>query len=234
MIEVISLSFSYETTPVLTGVDLFLRRGETLVLSGPSGAGKSTLARLIAGLDVPDHGEIKIDDRIMNHGAKRVLPHQRSIGMVFQQPALWPHMTVEAHLGFVATGNLKERKQKIWGLLEATGLGSLSTRRPDQLSGGQAHRLGIARALAAGPRYLIMDEPFANIDPKTKNGMIELVKSESAALGAGLFVITHDDREASLIGGQRLWMRDGKLGHEQEVEASSLSTGRRYHREPEQ
>lgn len=214
MIEVNSLFFSYDETPVLSGIDLSLCRGGNLILSGVSGAGKSTLIRLIAGFEIPDSGEIKIDNKVMNDRSGMVLPYQRSIGMVFQQPALWSHMSVEAHLKFVARGDRKDQKQKVLKLLKATGLDLLANRLPNQLSEGQAHRLGIARALAAQPRYLIMDEPFANLDPETKDKMIQLVQSESIALGAGLLLITHDDREASLIGGKRLWMREGKLWEE--------------------
>ncbi len=210
MIEVNSLFFSYDNTPVLSGVDLTLHRGKSLILSGVSGAGKSTLIRLIAGFDIPDSGEIIIDNKVMNDSGGMVLPHQRSIGMVFQQPALWSHMSVKAHLDFVVPSQ-KGYKENNTRLLKAVGLESLANRMPNQLSEGQAHRLGIARALAAQPRYLIMDEPFANLDPETKDEMIQLVKSESKALGAGLLLITHDDQEALLIGGERLWMREGKL-----------------------
>ena len=210
MIEVNSLFFSYKKIPVLSGIDLILSREKNLILSGMSGVGKSTLIRLITGLEVPDSGMIKIDGKVMNNEDEIVLPSQRSIGIVFQQPALWPHMSVKAHLDFVSHGKI-DQKEKNLRLLKSVGLESLADRLPDQLSEGQAHRLGIARALAAEPRYLIMDEPFSNLDPKTKDEMIQLVRSQSAALGAGLLLITHDDREASLIGGERLWMREGKL-----------------------
>ncbi len=219
MIEVNSLFFSYQKIPVLSGIDLSLYREKNLILSGVSGAGKTTLIRLIAGLEVPDSGVIKIDEKVMNDGDKIVLPSQRSIGIVFQQPALWPHMSVKAHLDFV-NHNPYDQKVRNLRLLKAVGLEPLADRYPGQLSEGQAHRLGIARALAAQPRYLIMDEPFASLDPETKDEMIQLVRSESAALGAGLLLITHDDREASLIGGERLWMREGKLWGEQKTRFS--------------
>ena len=111
MIKVTSLSHGYGTTPVLTGLDLLLPRGETMILSGPSGVGKTTLIRLIAGLELPDRGRIEIDGKAMNHGSRLVPPHRRSIGLVFQQPALWPHMSVVDHLEFVATGRRSDRKR---------------------------------------------------------------------------------------------------------------------------
>ena len=221
MIEIRSLFFNYETLALLKGVDMKLQRGERLILSGASGIGKSTLLRLIAGLELPQSGEIVIDTVPMNDGGKIVPPHERSLGIVFQEPSLWPHMSVEAHLEFVSKNPHKqERREEIRHLLKICKLDILAHRVPSELSAGQAERLSIARALAAQPHYLIMDEPFANLDPKTKSEMVEAILSESKRLNAGLLLITHDEREASLIGGQQLWMREGKLWQEKEIKPS--------------
>ncbi len=222
MIEITSLFFNYHTIAILKGVNMQLHQGERLILSGPSGIGKSTLIRLIAGLDLPSSGEIMIDGVRMNDGGKIVLPHERSLGIVFQEPSLWPHMSVKEHLEFVAkNSNKKERKDEIMHLLKISKLDILAHRVPSELSAGQAERLSIARALAARPHYLIMDEPFANLDAKTKNEMIEVIVSETKRLNAGLLLITHDEREASLLKGQQLWMREGKLWQDKEAELSS-------------
>lgn len=218
MIEINSLFFNYGTMPILKGLDMELHREERVVLSGPSGIGKSTLIRLIAGLALPSSGEIIIDGVPMHGKGKIVPPHERSLGIVFQEPSLWPHMSVEEHLKFVSkTLNKKERQEEIAHLLKITQLNILAQRVPSELSTGQAERLSIARALAAQPHYLIMDEPFANLDPKTKSEMVEVILSESKRLNAGLLLITHDESEASLIGEQQLWMREGKLWQTKEI-----------------
>lgn len=212
MIEVNSLYFSYDDKPILSGIDLTLHKKELLILSGPSGAGKTTLIRLIAGLEIPNNGTIKIDGKVLNMGNKLVPPHQRAIGMAFQRPALWPHMSVKSHLEFVIKNNAASNKnERILRLLEETELTSFSNRRPDQLSEGQAQRLSIARALAAEPNYLIMDEPFSNLDPKMRDKMVQFVKFETTAIGAGLLLITHDKRDAELLEGSRFWLIDGQL-----------------------
>ena len=222
MIEVNSLFFDYDGMAILKGVDMQLHRGERLILSGASGIGKSTLIRLIAGLDLPSSGEIIIDGLSMHGEGKIVLPHKRSLGIVFQEPSLWPHMSVEEHLKFVSkNSNKKERQKEIAHLLKVTQLDILAQRVPSELSAGQAERLSIARTLASQPHYLIMDEPFANLDPKTKSEMVEVILSESKRLNAGLLLITHDESEASLIGGQQLWMREGKLWQTKEIQSSS-------------
>ncbi len=211
MIRVSSLSYQYSRQPVLNQLNLEIPQGKTMVLSGKSGAGKTTLARLIAGFETPDSGEIEINGMAMRHGSQLVPPHQRSVGMVFQRPALWPHMTVEKHLKFVIKTSQTQVKNTLEQILEQTGLTALRHRHPHQLSEGQARRVAIARAFAAKPDYLIMDEPLAHLDPDAKINLIELVKSQVSSLGAGLLFITHDEKEAEMIGGPRTWLDQGKL-----------------------
>ena len=208
MIEVKSLSFSYGDLAILERLDFRLKRGETVILSGVSGTGKTTLLRLIAGLEMPKSGKITIDNRIMNDNRDIIPPYHRSLGVVFQEAALWPHMSVLEHLQFVIK---KREKREILEILQAVGLDNLADRLPAELSAGQAQRLSIARAIAAKPNYLLLDEPFSNLDIETKKRMIKFVKSEAAALNAGLLLITHDKDEASAMGGKQLWMRDGKV-----------------------
>ena len=226
MIEILSLYFNYNGTSVLKGVDLILRRGENLILSGPSGTGKTTLVKLIAGLELPASGEIKIDGKVASAGNTIIVPpFRRSLGIVFQEPSLWPHMSTMEHLEFVAEKTKKtDTKERLWYLLKASGLDSLSDRLPGGLSAGQAQRLNIIRALAAQPHYLIMDEPFSNLDPETKKEMIKLIKGESEKLNAGLLLITHDEVEASMMEGKQYWLRDGNLWHDVAVGVSYNSS----------
>lgn len=212
MLEVLALSFNYGNKPILRGLDMVLKRGETIILTGPSGIGKTTLLRLIAGLEVPKSGKIIIDNKIMSNGQDIMPPHERSLGIVFQEPSLWSHMKVWEHLNFVLKTNKKyKRKEKINNLLMATGLSSLADRFPGEISAGQAQKLSIAVALAAEPKYILLDEAFSNLDAESKKNIIDLIKSESLILNAGILLITHSEEEADAMGGKQLLMKDGKV-----------------------
>jgi iron(III) transport system ATP-binding protein len=211
MIRAEQLCRRYGGSLVLEGLSLQLRPGETLVVSGRSGAGKTTLLRLLAGLDRPDAGTIEIDGRAMAARTRLVPPHARGIAMVFQRPALWPHMSAARHLYFVARGARAARRRRTQDLLQRAGLLDLSARRPHELSEGQARRVALARALAATPRYLLLDEPLINLDAVARDTLLELLLSEAAALEAGILYVTHDDAEARRLGGTRAWLRNGRL-----------------------
>jgi iron(III) transport system ATP-binding protein len=211
VIRLISITHGYGGQTVLKGLDLALGPGERLVVSGRSGVGKTTLVRLIAGLEVPDAGNLEIDGRSMHHGRWLVPPHERAISMVFQRPALWQHMKVSAHLEFVAPGSRHQRTAAAAAILQAAGLERLKDRYPQQLSEGQARRVAIARALAARARYMLMDEPLVNLDREAKLSLAALINSHVTDTGMGLIYITHDDDEAAMVGGARAWMDQGRL-----------------------
>jgi len=212
MLKIINLNFSYNHNPILCGLDMELERGETIILSGSSGVGKTTLMRLIAGLETPKSGKIIIDNKIMNSSNSITPPHERSLGIVFQEPSLWSHMKVWEHVNFVLKIDKKNRrKEKISQLLTSTGLDSLADRFPNELSAGQAQKLSIAIALAAKPHYIILDEAFSNLDANSKKSIIDFVKSESLILNAGILLITHNMDEAFTMGGKQLIMKNGKL-----------------------
>ena len=157
-------------------IDLKIQRGEFFTLLGPSGCGKTTLLRIIAGFLAPDQGTVFLDDKPVNH----VPPWQRDVGMVFQNYALWPHMTVFENVAF----GLRERKTprseietSVADALARVGLGATERRRPSQLSGGQQQRVALARTLVVQPRVLLLDEPLSNLDAKLRAEMrIELLK----------------------------------------------------------
>jgi len=211
MIRLQSLTHGYSAQPVLNQLDMVLERGEKLVISGRSGVGKTTLVRLIAGLDVADSGSVEIDGVNMHNGSLLVAPHERAITVVFQRPALWQHMKVSAHLEFVAPGTRRQKESTVREILQASGLESLRDRRPYQLSEGQARRVAIARAIAAQANYMLMDEPLVNLDQESKIDLFKLIESHVTVTGMGLLFVTHDDSEAELLGGTRLWLRQGRL-----------------------
>lgn len=170
------------------------------VLTGPSGGGKTTLLRLIAGLDVPDLGEIAIDGTIVQSRARRVPAFRRGVAYVFQEYALFPHLDVLTNVGYGLTAHgvaRNERERAARGWLERLGIAATAHARPAELSGGERQRVAIARALAGSPRALLLDEPFAALDGATRRG----VRAELAALFATLDVpvvlVTHDEEDVA-------------------------------------
>src|SRR5690606_31270140 len=142
-----------------------LEKGEILALVGESGSGKTTLLRLIAGLEHPDHGEIKLDGKTIVSGHQSLKPNKRKTGMVFQDYALFPHLNIFENVAFGLKGlKKKEAEQRVFETIELTGLKENIKKYPHQLSGGQQQRVALARALAPRPEILLMDEPFSNLD----------------------------------------------------------------------
>ncbi len=184
-LSVDNLFLSYGDNPILTGVSFQLNPGEVVCLLGASGSGKTTLLRAVAGLEQPSSGRIELDGKAFFDGAAHVdLPvEQRSLGLVFQSYALWPHRTVADNVGYglkLRRVSPAEQKKRVQAALDQLGLGHLAARYPYQLSGGQQQRVAIARALAAETPLLLLDEPFAALDALTRERLQEDVRSVSA------------------------------------------------------
>jgi ABC-type Fe3+/spermidine/putrescine transport system ATPase subunit len=166
---------------VVDFVSLAVDAGEIVALLGASGSGKTTLLRLIAGLETPDGGEIRIDgERVAEAGRNLLPPHRRGVGFVFQDLALWPHLTVEGNLNFVlasARTPKRERKERIAETLRMARVEDFARRYPAQLSGGEQQRAALARAVVGKPRLLLLDEPMAHLDLHLKIGLLEDLKS---------------------------------------------------------
>jgi iron(III) transport system ATP-binding protein len=189
-----------------------LGREERLAVLGPSGCGKTTLLRLLAGLEIPDAGEILIQGQVASRPGWVLPPGRRGLGFVFQEPALWPHMTVAAHVLFGLHGMSKdEARRRLAELMELTGLEGLEGRYPDQLSGGQARRVALARTLAPCPRCLLFDEPLTNLDEESKTRMLELIDRAAQLSGAALLYVTHNRGEAEGLGASVMRMEEGRL-----------------------
>ena len=190
-------------------LDLDLAAGSRTALIGPSGCGKSTLLRLIAGLERAYAGTIAIGDRVVSDGRRsRLPPDQRGIGFVFQDGALWPHMTAAQHLRFVAPGL---DTAAIQAQLDRVGLGALADRRPAKLSGGEAQRLSLARALAREPEMLLLDEPLASVDVHLRDELAALVRQIAVEQGLTLIVVTHDREEALSMADDVVVLRSGHI-----------------------
>ena len=160
----VGLTKRYSDVVGLDGVDLTLIAGQTLAIVGPSGCGKTTLLRLIAGLEVPDGGTVEAHGRVLAGPNTMVGPERRRVGIVFQDYALFPHLTVAENVGYGISRSPVEPKVRIQQLLDVVGIAHLRGRMPDQLSGGEQQRVALARALGPEPEVLLMDEPFSNLD----------------------------------------------------------------------
>lgn len=210
------VSKSYETAEgplaVLQDIDLELKAGESLSLTGESGSGKSTLLHLIAGLDSPDLGQIRVLDQDMAtlDDSGRAALRRGGVGLVFQQFNLIPSLDVSANLAFHA--KLAGRHDPAWqaSLTERLGLTSLLHRYPEQLSGGQQQRVAIGRTLAARPRLVLADEPTGNLDEATGDSVLALMLSLVAETGAGLLMVTHSIRLADQLD-RRIHLRGGRI-----------------------
>lgn len=202
---------------VLADLDLEIAAAERLAIVGPSGSGKSTLLGLIAGLGAPDAGEVWIaGTQASRPGRVLVPPHARGIGFVFQSAALWPHLSAAQNIAFALAGrrpkpDRRERDRRVAELLDELGLSGMGGRYPDQLSGGEARRVALARALAIAPRLLLLDEPVTNVDAGRKAQLLELILRSAEHSGAALVMVTHDMGEAAAVAGRRLRIEAGRL-----------------------
>jgi ABC-type sugar transport system ATPase subunit len=194
MIECTGVKKQYNKTSVLSGISFQVPDHTIAVVLGRSGSGKTTLLRVIAGLDQPDSGTIRID------------------GQVVETPALWPHLTLEEHIRYVLDGLSKdEQKKRVDALLKMTDLVALKDRYPSEISGGQARRTALARALAGNPRCLLLDEPLINLDLDLKDTLIPLIREMIHTSGAATVYVTHDRAEALLIGDQFFMLENGTI-----------------------
>jgi iron(III) transport system ATP-binding protein len=202
---------SYGEVRVLDSIDLEVDEAEVVVLLGPSGCGKTTLLRLVAGLDTVDRGVITIADRVVSADGIHVLPEQRQIGLVFQDGALFPHLTVGENVGFGLPRPQRRSSSRIDELLELVGLAGRAADRPDQLSGGQRQRVALARALAPSPEVLLLDEPFSNLDAALRVQLREEVARTVRGSRITSVFVTHDRAEAFALGDRIAVMAEGRI-----------------------
>jgi iron(III) transport system ATP-binding protein len=212
MIRVQDLGKRYGGVRALDGVSFEAGAGERLALLGPSGSGKTTLLRVVAGLELPDAGQIFIWDRLVSEPGRGVPPHLRGIGFVFQASTLWPHMSVRGNIAYGLAGWPREQmRARLAELIEQMSLQGLESRFPAQLSGGEARRVELARALAPKPSTLLMDEPLTNLDPELKTRLLDLIRGSAEREGATLMYVTHVAEEAESIADRVLQIAQGRL-----------------------
>jgi ABC-type Fe3+/spermidine/putrescine transport system ATPase subunit len=214
-LRLLSLTKRRANRAVVDGASFDAIKGEVVALLGPSGCGKTTTLRLIAGLEKPDEGEIWIGGEcVATSGRNLIPPHKRGIGFVFQDLALWPHLTAEGNLDFVlaSTGmKRRERKERIVETLRMMRAEGFAGRYPSQLSGGEQQRVAIARALIARPRLLLLDEPMSNLDAPLRGQLLEELKTLQDLLKITTVYITHDKAEAEALAARILQMKTGRI-----------------------
>ncbi len=209
-LEASGISKRFGDAVAVAGVSLEVEEGETLALLGPSGCGKTTLLRILAGLERPDAGTVTVDGETLTGPAAFVPAERRRIGMVFQDWALFPHMTVGGNVAFgltraeIAAGRVAES-------LAMVGLADAADRYPEDLSGGQAQRVALARALAPRPRVLLFDEPFSNLDTELRVQVRADVAGLMREVGMTSIFVTHDQEEAFVVGRRVAVMREGRI-----------------------
>jgi iron(III) transport system ATP-binding protein len=198
-LSVTGIEKRFGDTAVLRGVSVSVDAGTVCALLGPSGSGKTTLLRSIAGLERPDAGAVRVGGRLLSDDHTWVVPEQRRVGMVFQDWALFPQMTVAENVAF-GLSRVERRSDRVADVLEMVGLGSYGRRLPGTLSGGQQQRIALARALAPRPDVLLLDEPFSNLDSTLRIQVRTDVHRLLADTGITAVFVTHDQEEAFVLG----------------------------------
>ncbi len=209
-LDVRNLRKTFGSFVALEGASVEVRAGEFLTLLGPSGSGKTTLLLAIAGLNEPDSGEIRIDGELATY----LPPYQRDIGMVFQNYALFPHMTIGENIGFplrMRRWSAADIDKAVTRILEVVQLPGTEHRYPRQLSGGQQQRIALARALVYEPSIVLMDEPLGALDKKLREQLQYEIKRLHERLGLAMLYVTHDQEEALVMSDRICLMREGRI-----------------------
>ncbi len=210
-LEIHNIRRRFGGRPVVDDVSLSVMPGQVTCLLGPSGCGKSTTLRIIAGVDMQDEGEIYIDGELICDTVYRVPPERRSIGLMFQDFALFPHLSVSDNVSFGLTGTRTEKRLRVRELLEKVGMTRFLDAYPHELSGGEQQRVALARALAPRPKIMLMDEPFSGLDNRLRDD----IRDETLAIlkdeGAAVLLVTHEPEEAMRMADEIALMRAGKI-----------------------
>lgn len=210
-LEVLGLRRSFGRAPVVDDVSLAVAAGQVTCLLGPSGCGKSTTLRMIAGVERPHAGVIRIDGREVFGAGVDVPPEGRSVGLMFQDFALFPHLTVAQNVAFGLTGEKAAKAARVGELLERVNLAGYGGKHPHELSGGEQQRVALARALAPRPRVMLMDEPFSGLDNRLRDGIRDATLDLLKETGTAVLLVTHEPDEAMRMADEIALMRGGRI-----------------------
>jgi len=217
-IKVCDLSVVLDGKQILREVSLDVVPGEVVALTGPSGSGKSTLLRVVLGLTAPSAGTLSVGGRVVSQGGKvLVAPEDRNLAMVFQDLALWPHLTVTGNLEFALRARgvpRREREDRIRAVLDRTGLLDKATRRPSTLSGGERQRVALARAVVQEPVALLLDEPLASLDVLLRVEMLSFLREILRGSRCPVLYVTHDGSEAAALADRVVVLEGGRVAQQ--------------------
>ncbi|RWX14127.1 ABC transporter ATP-binding protein [Rhizobium leguminosarum] len=212
LLTIENISKRYGPVQALKDISLEVSAGSRTAVVGPSGSGKTTLLRIIAGFEQPDVGRVTLDGDLLADGPATVPAHKRGIGIVSQDGALFPHLSVAENIGFGFERGAADREKRIVELLDMVELDrGMLARRPHQLSGGQQQRVALARALGRKPRLMLLDEPFSALDTGLRENMRKAVARVLQAAGITTILVTHDQEEALTFADQVAVLREGRL-----------------------
>ena len=211
ILEIKNISHSYgETNQIIQNINLEIEKLDRVAILGPSGCGKSTLLRLIAGLEKPNLGQIFIDGTVVSTEKFIEPPEKRKIGLVVQEKALFPHLSVYDNIGFGIKKNI-DKKSITNDLLELLKIDSLKNKYPHEISGGEQQRVALARSLAPNPKLLMLDEPFSALDKDLKGVLYEEISQVFSERGSTILLVTHDSQEAEIMTKRQMKMEKGQL-----------------------
>ena len=211
ILEIKNLSHSYgETNQVIQNINLEIEKSDRVAILGPSGCGKSTLLRLIAGLEKPNLGQFVIDGTVVSTEKFIEPPEKRKIGLVVQEKALFPHLSVYDNIGFGIKKNI-DKKTITNDLLELLKIDSLKNKYPHEISGGEQQRVALARSLAPNPKLLMLDEPFSALDKDLKGVLYEEISQVFSERGSTILLVTHDSQEAEIMTKKQMKMEKGQF-----------------------
>ncbi|NEY88880.1 ABC transporter ATP-binding protein [Tabrizicola oligotrophica] len=206
-----ALSRAFGGRQVVADVSLSIEAGEVMCLLGPSGCGKSTTLRMIAGVERPDQGQIRIDGVPVFGAGPTLPPEARGVGLMFQDFALFPHLTVAGNVAFGLKGDSAAKTRRVGELLEKVNLCGFAQKHPHELSGGEQQRVALARALAPRPRVMLMDEPFSGLDNRLRDGVRDATLALLKEEGAAVLLVTHEPDEAMRMADEIALMRAGEI-----------------------
>ena len=211
VLEINNLSHGYnENNEFLQNINLDISSGEKVAILGPSGCGKSTLLRLIAGLEKPNTGVIKINGQLVSSNNFLTPPEKRNIGLVVQEKALFPHLSIHANISFGIKKD-KEKNTIVSDLLNLFKIEDLKNKYPHEISGGEQQRVALARSLAPNPKFLMLDEPFSALDKNLKESLYEEISEVFSRKNSTILLVTHDNSEAQIMTDRQIKMEQGQL-----------------------